>query len=212
CGENGLAFETDLLLDPERVGGPDMQIFFRGVESTSMVFTPLRNLPVRDTNSNYVVDCPELGGTDCLEPFNHPSDGGGEFLPSENAAKLEVVGQQARVLGIPSLGASVGCPANASCPENKFIYQTFGLNVEVVGPALDENGNTAGVRILLYPTMLPTTSASVFLDLLGEQQTGPQVLRMVYAEPTEDNPLGLIEGVIFEGENGPRFRPSTSLS
>ena len=35
---------------------------------------------------------------------------------------------------------------------------------------------------------------------------------MVYAEPTEDNPLGLIEGVIFEGENGPRFRTSTSLS
>jgi hypothetical protein len=213
CGENGLAFKTDLLIDPERVGGPDMQIFFRGVESTSMVFTPLRNLPVRDTNSNYVVDCPELGGTDCLEPFNHPSDGEGGFLPSENAAKLEVVGQAATVLGLPGLlQASVGCPASESCPENKFIYQTFGLNVEVVGPELDDNGNEIGVRILLYPTMLPTTSASVFLTGFGEQVTGPQVLRLVYAEPTEDNPLGLVEGVVFEGENGPRFRTTTELS
>ncbi|MCK7553005.1 Ig-like domain-containing protein [Marinobacter goseongensis] len=213
CGENGLAFKTDLLIDPESVGGPDMQIYFRGVESTSMVFTPLRNLPVRDTNSNYVVDCPTLGGTDCLEPFNHPSDGEAEFLPSENAAKLQVVNQEATILGLPGLiRASVGCPARESCPENKFIYQTYGLNVEVVGPELDANGNEIGVRILLYPTMLPTTSASVFLTGFGAQVTGPQVLRMTYSEPTEDNPLGLVEGVIFEGENGPRFRTTTELS
>lgn len=211
CGENGLAFKTDLLLDPESVGGPDLQIYFRGAESTTMVFTPLRNLPVRDTNSNYVIDCPTLAGTDCLEPFNHEEDGEGAFLSSENAAKLAVVNQQATVLGLPA-GASVGCPTSESCPENKFIYQTFGLNTEVVGPVLDDNGNKTGVKILLYPTMLPTTSASVFLDGLGEQVTGPQVLRMVFAERTEDNPQGLIEGIIFEGENGPRFMAQTELS
>ncbi|WP_297798037.1 Ig-like domain-containing protein [uncultured Marinobacter sp.] len=216
CGENGLAFKTDLLVDPESIGGPDMEIFFRGVETTEMVFTPLRNLPVRDSNSNYEIDCPTLADTDCnLEPFNHPADGEGGFLPSENAAQLAVVEldengdvvseKEASVLN-NSAGASVGCPTDESCPENKFIYQTYGLNTEVVGPELDANGNKVGVKILLYPTMLPTTSASVFIDGLGEQVTGPQVLRMTYGEPSEDNPLGLVEGSIVEGEDGrPKF-------
>lgn len=225
CGENGLALDTDLLVntDPdEGMGGPAMEIYFRGVEATNTVFTPLRNLPIRDTNSNYEIDCDELGGTDCLEPFNHESDGNGGFLPSANAAKLAVVElnedggieseKEANVLGIPA-GASVGCSADESCPESKFIYQTYGLNTEVVGPELDEDGNQIGVRVLLYPTMLPTTSASVFLDGLGEQATGPQVLRMTYSEPTEDNPQGLVEGVIVEGDDGrPTFMTEADLT
>lgn len=218
CGENGLALKTDLLVDPESIGGPAMEIYFRGGETQNSVFTPLRNLPIRDTNSNYEIDC----GTDCLEPFNHESDGNGGFLPSANAAKLAVVElnedgdveseKEANVLGFPA-GASVGCAADESCPENKFIYQTYGLNTEVVGPELDEDGNQIGVRVLLYPTMLPTTSASVFLDGLGEQVTGPQVLRMTYSEPTEDNPQGLVEGVIVEGDDGrPKFMVEADLT
>lgn len=188
-----------------------MAIYFRGTKATDTVFTPLRNLPIRDTNSNYVVDCDALGSENCLEPFDHEPDGNGGYKPSANSARLGVVDQKARALGV-QVGASVGCEANESCPRNKFIYQTYGLNTEVIGPARDESGNEIGVRVLLYPTMLATTSASVFLDGFGEQATGPQILRMRYGTPTEDNPLGLVEGRIVENEDGvPVFQTTADL-
>jgi len=213
CSEQGYPLQTDLLVDPEDVGGPDMEIYFRGTEAVNSVFTPLRNLPVRDTNSNYVIDCTSPGAADCLEPFAHEEDGAGGFLPSANAAKLGVIGNQASALGIP-VGASVGCSASEECPENKFIYQTYGLNTEIMGTVvLNEETGEEAIRVLLYPTMLATTSASVFLDGFGEQATGPQILRMTYGEPTEDNPMGLVEGLIVEGEDGhPTFMTTADLT
>ena len=214
CSELGYPLQTDLLVDPEDVGGPDMTIYFRGSESVNTVFTPLRNLPIRDTNSNYVIDCNTPGSTDCLEPFNHEEDGAGGFLPSANAARLRVEGKRANALGLP-LGASVGCSASdEDCPKNKFIYLTFGLNTEILGPVVvnEETGQT-GVRVLLYPTMLATTSASVFLTGFGEQVTGPLILRMTYGTPTEGNPQGLVEGLIIEDEQGrPRFQTTANLT
>lgn len=67
CSESGYPLQTDLLVDPgdERdepsnvdIGGPDLAIYFEGADPVQTVFTPLRNLPIRDVNSNYVVDCP----------------------------------------------------------------------------------------------------------------------------------------------------------
>ncbi|KAA1170718.1 hypothetical protein FWJ25_18510 [Marinobacter salinexigens] len=213
CSEDGYPLQTDLLVDPQDIGGPDLEIYFKGIAATGTVYTPLRNLPIRDTNSNYLIDgCASLGATDCVEPFAHESDGAGGYLPSENAAKLAVVNKEATALGL-TIGASVGCAASESCPKNKFIYQTYGLNTEIIGPAYDEEGNNIGIRVLLYPTMLATTSASVFLDGFGENATGPQVLRMRYGTPTEDNPLGLVEGIIVEGEDGnPTFQTVANLT
>lgn len=210
CSTKGYPLQTDLLVDPEDIGGPNMEIYFRGTEATRTVYTPLRNLPIRDVNANFVVDCTTAGGQDCLEPFDHASDGQGGFLPSANAAKLMVVGKQATALGVP-VGASVGCSASEQCPESKFIYQTYALNTEILGPTTEEGTGKPGVRVLLYPTMLATTSASVFLDGFGEQATGPQILRMTYGEPSEGNPLGLVEGIIVEGEDGkPTFKTKTT--
>ncbi|EON91066.1 hypothetical protein MARLIPOL_15492 [Marinobacter lipolyticus SM19] len=213
CSAEGYPLQTDLLVDPEDIGGPDMEIYFKGTSAVSSVFTPLRNLTTRDTNANFAIDCPTLADTDCEEPFAHKaSKTPGEFAPVRNAAKMAVTNKEATALGVP-VGASVGCPADESCPESKFIYQTMGLNVEVVGPAYDDDGNNIGVRVLLYPTMVAATSSSVFLDGFGENATGPLALRMRYVTPTEDNPMGLIEGVIVEGPNGePRFVTQTDLS
>ena len=214
CSELGYPLQTDLLVDPapENIGGPDLTIYFVGTAPVETVFTPLRNLPIRDTNSNYIIDCETLGGTNCLEPFNHTSDGEGGFLPSANAARLKVKEKAATALGV-SVAASVGCPAEENCPENKFIYQTYGLNTEIIGPVVDEETGQEGVRVLLYPTMLATTSASVFLDGFGEQATGPQILRMTYGTPTEDNPQGLVEGIIIEDEQGrPKFQTTAELT
>ncbi|MGP4842834.1 Ig-like domain-containing protein [Marinobacter sp. 1Y8] len=220
CGENGRALQTDALEDPEDNGGQPLTIYFKGAPTTNTVFTPLRNLPIRDTNSNYIVDCNDAGSTTCLEPFNHKSDGNGGFLPSANAAKLLVANKEAQT-PIGGSGASVGCFASEDCPEKKFIYQTYGLNTEIVGPLIDEaTGEKTGVRVLLYPTLLITSSASVYLDLLGlgEQATGPQILRMRYAKDDPDctsncSRSGLIPGTITEGEDGrPVFSTTAELA
>ena len=206
CGANGLPLKTDLLVNPEANGGPDLVVFFRGAPRTHTVFTPLRNLPIRDTNANFIIDCHSPGASDCLEPFDHQPDPAnpGQFLPAENSAKLEVVNGQASIAGLPA-NANVGCPPGNSCPENKFIYQTYALNTEIVGTVALEDGEEA-IRVLLYPTMLATTSASVFLDGLGESATGPQVLRMRYAMSENGRRDGLLEGLIRTGAEGrPEF-------
>lgn len=221
CSAAGFPLDTDLLLgqdanrdDVIEHGGPEMSIYFEGTTSVSSVFTPLRNLPVRDTNANYEVDCATPGGTNCLEPFAHEEESPGNYKPSANAAKLLVTGNSATVLGVEGAAARVGCDENnAPCPENKFIYQTYALNTEVIGPETNASGEVIGVRVLLYPTMLMTTNASVFLSGLGEQRTGPQILRMTYGTPTEDNPMGLVEGVIKEGPDGaPIFVTTADLT
>ncbi|MCL7946111.1 Ig-like domain-containing protein [Marinobacter sp. ATCH36] len=231
CGENGFPLETNLLVDPTAPGGPSMTIYFKGASANQSVFTPLRNLPIRDTNSNYVVDCATLGGTDCLEPFKHADDGQDGFLPSANAARLEInPAREPRVLGSDRSEARVGCQtAGADCPEKKFIYQTYGLNTEVIGPAVDPETGKEGVRVLLYPTLLATTSLEVYLDdgngltdvLLSPedpQVTGPQILRMRYAKDDADceencTRNSLIRGIIVEGDDGrPMFKTEADLT
>ncbi|PAU78653.1 hypothetical protein CK501_13270 [Halovibrio salipaludis] len=243
CGANGQALQTDLLEDPTDNGGQPMTIYFEGVAKRQVedvdwlefeegatrqsVFTPLRNLPIRDVNSNYEIDCASLDGTDCLEPWDHLPNGEGGYKPSANAAKLQVVGQKVNGLSLLPSGAAVGCAGydeDTQCPEKKFIYQTYGLNTEVVGPAKDLETGKRGVGVLLYPTMLATTSASVYLEgleVLGEseQATGPQLLRMRYAQDkpscTSDcSRTKLIPGIIVEGDdNGsPVFKTKVDLA
>lgn len=208
CGENGMAFQTDLLLDPEDNGGEPLTIYFRGHEQLSSVYTPLRNLPIRDANSNYTIEEFETYNFETArgeggEPLAH-------FRTPPNAARLAMNGN-ATVLGNDGspddANARVGCSYEGDeCWEEKYIYQTYGLNTEVVGPEIDPvtGEPTGNVRVLLYPTMLVTSPATVWYNLLGpsESETGPQILRMRYQEPTEDNPLGLIESRIVRGENG----------
>lgn len=218
CSAQAYPLQTDMLVDSEDVGGPDLTIYFQGGESQQTVYTPLRNMPIRDVDANYVVDCPTLGGEDCVEPFDHEGNDVDGFAPSANAAKLVVEGQTADGGALGDLAARVGCSTSGpDCPRNKFIYQTYALNTEVTGPAVDPETGQQGVGVLLYPTMLATTSATVYLDLpllLGGEQpsiTGPQVLRMRYAkdDPTcvsDCSRNSLIPGIIIETENGPLFK------
>ncbi len=207
CDIDGLALKTDLLEGLDDGGGnngPDhLVIYFQAIEPQQTVFTPLRNLPIRDTNANLIVDCDDLGSENCLEPFNHNGSDAEGFLPSANAAKLLVTADHAD-------DARVGCSVSgADCPRKKFIYQTYALNTEVTGPAIDPDTGKEGVGVLLYPTLLGTTSIDVHLSLLSTvSTTGPQVLRMRYAKD-DPNCTGascprnsLIPGIIVEGDEG----------
>ncbi|MYL25574.1 MULTISPECIES: Ig-like domain-containing protein [Halomonadaceae] len=240
CSSKDLPLETDLL---EGLGGdndtPDpLVIYFEGVKPKDSVFTPLRNLPVRDTNSNFLVDCAPSETDDgkrrfrndtdeCLEPFNDSTEGSDDegWEPAANATKLGVIGGTAEAEGaaVDDQAAQVGCVAGEgkSCPRNKFIYQTYALNTEVKGPGVYEASDGTkhkGVLVDLYPTMLATSSISVFtkiyfLDLIPLQEetvTNTQVLRMRYAkdDPSCDDDQkecarnSLIPGVITTGDNG----------
>ncbi len=215
CDSDGTPLKTDLLEgvdDGDGNNGPDnLEIFFTGTDAVKSVFTPLRNLPIRDTNSNLSIDCASLGNEDCLEPFNHEGNDAEGFLPSANAAKLLVTADHAS-------DARVGCAVSGQdCPRRKFIYQTYALNTEVIGPGIDPDTGKEGIKVLLYPTQLATTSLDVHLSLLSTvSRTGPQVLRMRYAK---DDPNcegascprnSLIPGIIIENDNGETIFKTTA--
>ena len=234
CDADGLALKTDLLEGLDDGGnnnGPDdMVIYFTGTESLASVFTPLRNLPVRDTNANFEVDCNSNSNPDCLEPFAHEGSDNDGWAASANSTKLRVRNNEASasppLVVASTANARVGCETNERCPKNKFIYQTYALNTEVVGPGVYEPTGEEGILVNLYPTQLATTSISVFTELrvLGfiplqeESITNTQILRMRYAK---DDPAcsgsgcrrsRLIPGAIIEGENGqPVFKTRAEL-
>lgn len=226
--------------------GDNLVIYFEGAAPKETVFTPLRNLPVRDTNSNFAIDCPttdrnefDNGSPDCIEPFRHKKIEDAEkieYEPSANSTKLAVIGGEAETsildpgdtfwdewfeTGPPSVPspARVGCETDQNCPQKKFIYQTYALNTEVKGPGTydptpgkpDSGDEVEGILVDLYPTMLTTSSISVFTNILDlglqeESITNTQILRMRYAK---DEPgcsgncrNSLIPGVIAEGDSG----------
>jgi len=234
CDSDGRALKTDLLEGLDDGGGnngPDhMVIYFTGTEPLDSVFTPLRNLPVRDTNANFLVDCDSNINPDCLEPFVHEGSDNDGWAASANSTKLRVRNNQASasppVIVASTADARVGCETGERCPKDKFIYQTYALNTEVVGPGVYEPTGDEGILVNLYPTQLATTSISVFTELrvfgfipLQEESiTNTQILRMRYAkdDPACSGPgcsrAGLIPGVITEGANGqPVFKTRAEL-
>lgn len=152
------------------VGGPDMNIYFRGAAPVTNVFQALQNLPSLDTNANYALEAGEGG------PQPDP-DNAGEFLTPLNGTKLEVRGRGGLLQSI-----NLGChPDDAPCNDKKYIYLTGALTADVVGYDPVEGG----IQVLIYPTVLVTTSLNTFADILiaGESEipTGPQVMRIRYA-------------------------------
>ncbi|MFP3978261.1 Ig-like domain-containing protein [Marinobacter sp. KMM 10035] len=206
----GLPLQTDLLVNSEDIGGPDLEIYFRGAPQTDHVFVPLRSVPVRDANSNYVIDC--NSASDCLEPFDHEPYPAGQsaptvYKPSKNATTI-LSGGPAKVVGLELLPARIGCKPSQSgdCPENKFLYKTYGLNIDLAGPIDPSVFGDEGIEVKVYPTVIATTPISVFLEVFGEQVTGPAIVRMRHVV-TEDNPEGHIVGMIDQGADGRlRFR------
>ncbi len=216
CSAAGQALETNALAGLSQRGGPDMVIYFKGAKTTRTVFNPLRNLPVQDVNADQVVNCPQTSGglaydngaAGCVEPFNHPADGNGGFTAP----------QSTRIVSLDTASARVGCnraDAQQACPQLQYIFQTGGLNTEIIGP-VDPNDPSAGVEVRLYPTLLTTSSVDVFANapLFGFQKTptGPQVIRMRYEDDGSGSRDSFIKGVIKSNAQGaPVFKASVDV-
>lgn len=229
CSEAGQALETNALAGLSNRGGPDMVIYFKGSEAQQSVFNPLRNLPVRDVSAEGINNCAAAITNDdgvilsyqdnCLEPFDHEEASSAPTKPGEQDRYLPSP-QSTQILGVSASGTatsyvSVGCDQGEICPQKPFIYQTGGLNTEIVGP-VDPSNPDAGVRVMLYPTLLTTTSADVYSNS-GNTPTGKQIIRMRYAK---DDPActdscqrsRLIPGVIRSNDNGePIFEADVEL-
>ncbi|PVY77006.1 hypothetical protein C8D92_104239 [Tamilnaduibacter salinus] len=114
----------------------------------------------------------------------------------------------------------------STCPQLQSIFQTGGLNTEIIGP-VDPNDPSKGVEVRLYPTLLTTTSVTVYADLTGplagiidlggvtfvETPTGKQVIRMRYQDQDNDGIRdSFIRGVIKpNGSDAPIFEAKVDL-
>lgn len=220
CSVAGQALETDALAGLSQPGGPDMTIYFRGGATSDTVLLPLRNLPVRDVNSDGVIQCGIVDETDsdgivirkvyerdCTEAPDVTLDDAGQPLAPPQATRVVSRNREEARVGCNRDRKDIGSPwIETECPELQFIYMTGALNTEVVGP-VDPDDPAAGVRILLHPTLLTTTSltvhAKVGTDLTwAETPTGPQIIRMRYAEDEQGKRTRLIPGVIRTGADG----------
>lgn len=220
CSVAGQALETDALAGLSQPGGPDMTIYFRGGAKTDTVLLPLRNLPVRDVNADGVIQCGIVDETDsegvvirkvyerdCTEAPDVTLDDAGRPLAPPQATRVVSRNREEARVGCNRDRKDIYSPwIETECPELQFIYMTGALNTEVVGP-VEPDDPSAGVRVLLHPTLLTTTSltvnAKVGTDLTwAETPTGPQVIRMRYAEDEVGNRTRLIPGVIRTGEDG----------
>lgn len=215
CSAAGQALETNALAGLSQRGGPNMVIYFKGTEAVKTVFNPLRNLPVQDVNADQVINCPltsdglgyDNAASNCVEPFNHPADGSGGFT----------VPQSTRIVSLDTASARVGCnkaDAPQSCTELQYIFQTGGLNTEIIGP-VDPNDPSAGVEVRLYPTLLTTSSVDVYANtglLFQKTPTGPQVIRMRYEDDGSGSRDSFIKGVIKSNAQGkPVFEASVDI-
>ena len=104
----------------------------------------------------------------------------------------------------------------APCPDHKFTYLHSALFAEVT----DETDNTKGLKVLIWPSLIMSTSINInsmfsfggaqagvppeIVDQLAQNRagvTGPQILRMRYADNDEDGDRDeLVEGWISYSE------------
>jgi hypothetical protein len=201
CGSNGLPLQTAILTvtssSGHTSGGPPLDIWFHGGPDSSNVFQSLRSLPDSDVNANFVHDAGEADAV---------ADGNGGYT-APNAAQVapDTANHNPPYSGLIS-GFNIGCPQGQTCPLNTFVFVNSALNAEVAG----YDANLGGVKVLIHPTALVTTSFDIYASATGATisnpiASGPQVIRLRY-EPDPNNAAVRnqpITGVITSTPSGP---------
>lgn len=183
-------------------GGPDMTIYFRGGGGDPGVFQRMTNLPTADVNADLVHQDSELQPT---------PDGGGGYLVPDNGTELRVENTSGLILK-----ANVGCgfdgggynPPKLSCEGEKFLHLTGALNADVVG----YDAGRDAVKVHVYPTQIYTSSVDVYAVLLlvvipeiKNVPTGPQIMRIRYADNGSGQRTEPVTGWIEQTAQGPVF-------
>ncbi|UWN48425.1 hypothetical protein ASALC70_00605 [Alcanivorax sp. ALC70] len=178
----------------------------------------------------YQYDNEEAMPADIPDPFTDPTADPGGILPPPNSVKIlsEAKG------GLPESpapvvnGGVVGCGYQGflpdtenpgqftalpmECPEKKFSYLNGALTAEVT----DEYVDGQGLKVLIWPAMFTGTS----LDLVARLRSipasvnagsGPQYLRMRYADNGAGSRSEPIIGWIKDGSDGPELSTSVDI-
>ncbi|MDX1803464.1 MAG: Ig-like domain-containing protein [Alcanivorax sp.] len=211
-------------------GGPDLPIYFRAAAASANVLQQLRNLPTADVNANFLIDAGEdrVSGN----PQAVRNSARAIANPDNNP---DADGTAAKGSGVKD--ANVGCAVGSSCPDQKYIYLSGNLNVDIAGfvPAdqIDQGDDSipaqvkqqGGVLVYIYPTRLVTSNLVVYTqlpDLLTPianappASTGPQLMRIRYrCDAAKGNctapDYGRVKGWIVNGDNGPQFLTKLDL-
>lgn len=206
CSKAGHPLQTAFLKEPgATAGGPNMEIYFKGVAPVKTVFNPLWNLPTLDVNAN-LKDYKEEGETQPV--VNGPY--------RENTTYLDKSSQP----GVDTSNVNVGCKQNVgSCPGQRFMTMMANLDTEVMGPVsgsdIPYDDIHDAVHVKLYPTALYTSSINVHAKLSNlplirllelETPTGPQMMRMRYQSDAGGKPTELIDGYIYDNNGQTHFR------
>src|SRR5690554_3723597 len=206
CSKAGHPLQTAFLKEPgATAGGPNMEIYFKGVAPVKTVFNPLWNLPTLDVNAN-LKDYKEEGETQPV--VNGPY--------RENTTYLDKSSQP----GVDTSNVNVGCKQNVgSCPGQRFMAMMANLDTEVMGLVsgsdIPYDDIHDAVHVKLYPTALYTSSINVhakvsnlpLINLLElETPTGPQMMRMRYQSDAGGKPTELIDGYIYDNNGQTHFR------
>lgn len=168
---------------------------------------------------------------------NVPIDLNGVLAPpnaakvlSKNTAGLDFQGQAGDPETLALNNVNVGCgfqshmpfdPENPvsyyaiplNCPKQKFVYISGNLNADVTN-RYDEQRQALAVNI--WPGQLVATSLIAYTRLSDTQayvpsESGPQIMRMRYAEDGMGNRNQPIVGWITEGDNGPQLEAEVDL-
>ena len=207
-----------LLTGPEfDAGGPDLVSYFRGSAMNDNVLQVLSTMPESDTNRNffherqnpnsgpdpsrnigqYSYDVEEYGPTD-IEDSSYPQFDPAGVKPSKNSVKLLSRYNSQGDAGVLVNGVNIGCdfifPTTTplQCPKHKFSFLSAGMVAEVTDEVIDGR-----IKVHLWPSQVVGTSIGLYsltdfgvflLPVPGH--TGPQFLRMRYAESTGVQPDG----------------------
>jgi hypothetical protein len=166
------------------------------------------NFTTKSNNAfSYQYNTQEYGPSEENDPNSDPAFDPNGVLPSPNSAKIISKGERSDQASDPNVnGISVGCsfqvpldhsdPIMQECPEHKFTYLTAALVADVT----DEVDPEKGVKVNIWPTQIMSTSIDImaaitlapgtpFDDQFGANYpgfTGPQILRMRYADNDGD--------------------------
>jgi len=204
CTEDNGPLQTAVLEAPDDdMGGPNLELYFTGAPADDNVFQELRNLPVNDTNHDFVHQ-------DSEPQAQESPAGSGEFPPPANSTELFV-----KDTGGLLLQARVGCDySDDDCPADKFIHVTADLDVQVLGYDADEDA----VKVNIYPTLLKTSTVDVYAQILlaivpikETIATGPQIMRIRYEDDGNGNRTQPVTGWIRETPDGPIFETDLDI-
>jgi len=204
CTEDNGPLQTAVLEAPDDdMGGPNLELYFTGAPADDNVFQELRNLPVNDTNHDFVHQ-------DSEPQAQESPAGSGEFPPPANSTELFV-----KDTGGLLLQARVGCDySDDDCPADKFIHVTADLDVQVLGYDADEDA----VKVNIYPTLLKTSTVDVYAQILlaiipikETIATGPQIMRIRYEDDGNGNRTQPVTGWIRETPDGPIFETNLDI-